>query len=112
MSRDLRILVAAALVGAFGDFAAFVALWTQVHDRTHSGAAVAALFIALWGPLVACAGWAGRLVDRVESRRVLIVASLVQAAAAGALALTTSLGPLLALVALLGCAGAVAQPAD
>lgn len=79
---------------------------------TGSGVAVAALFIALWAPLVVFAGPAGLLVDRLDTRRLLVVVSLLQAAIAAALAFTESLAPLLVLTALLGIGTAVSQPAE
>ena len=53
------------------------------------------------------------LADRVETRRLLIWASLAQAAVAAALALALdSTAAILALAALLGAGFAVAQPAE
>jgi MFS family permease len=80
---------------------------------TGSGIAVAALMICLWGPVVALSPLAGLLVDRLEARRVLIVASLAQAAFAAALAVTLdSLPAILVVAAMLGTANAIAQPAE
>jgi MFS family permease len=110
--RDLRILTFATLASALGSFAGVIALWVGVHERTGSGFAVAALFIALWGPVALGGGIAGRMADRYENRRIVIVGSLLQAAAALALVFTTVLPVLLVLVAVLGAATAVVQPAE
>jgi MFS family permease len=55
---------------------------------------------------------AGAIVDRFENRRILIVVSLVQAAAVAAMLAARSLGALLPLMTVLGCGVAVSQPAE
>ncbi len=112
-SRDLRLLATAAGVSALGDFMAIFPLILHVQQRTGSAFAVSALIFALWGPVVLGAGAAGAIVDRFENRRLLIVTSLVQAAAvAGMLVGRDSLVALLALMVVLGCGVAVSQPAE
>jgi MFS family permease len=112
-SRDLHLLAGAAAVSALGDFMAVFPLILHVQQRTGSAFAVSALIFALWGPVVLAAGIAGAIVDRFENRRLLIVTSLVQAAAvAGMLIGVNSLGALLPLMAVLGCGVAVSQPAE
>jgi len=76
------------------------------------GIAIAAMFICLWAPVVLLSGYAGPLVDRLETRRLLVVVSAAQAAVAAALALVGSLGALLALAVALGAGIAVAQAAE
>jgi MFS family permease len=113
MSRDLRLLAASAGVSAFGDFLALLPLVVHVQQQTGSAFAVAALFLALWGPVVAGAGLAGAIVDRFENRAVLVRASFAQAALMGLIALSVdALAPLICLVALLGLCVAVVQPAE
>jgi MFS family permease len=69
--------------------------------------------ICLWGPIVLLAPAAGLLADRVETRRLLLWASLAQAVVAAVLALSLdSTAATLALAALLGAGFAVAQPAE
>ena len=109
-SRDLRLLVGAVGLSAAGDFVALIALVLLVHDLTGSGLAVSALFAATMIPVVALAPLAGLLADRVESVRLLVLASLGQALVAAALAFTDSLVPVLFLTALLGL-GSRDQPA-
>ena len=112
-SRDLRLLAGAAGVSALGDFMAIFPLILHVQQRTASALAVSALILALWGPVVLAAGWAGAIVDRFENRRILIAVSLLQASAVAAmLAGLDSLWTLLPLMALLGCGVAVSQPAE
>src|SRR3954451_12788003 len=111
--RDRELLAGAVGLSALGDFLGFIPLALLVQQRTGSGIAVAALFIALWTPSVVLGGPAGLLADRVESRRLLRDVSLAQAAVAVALAFAFG-GMLatLALTALLGVGVAVAQPAE
>jgi MFS family permease len=113
MTRDGRLIVGAVGVSALGDFLLWIPLTLHVHEQTGSGAAVAALMICLWGPIVLLAPAAGLLADRVETRRLLLWASVAQAAVAAALALSLgSTAATLALAALLGAGFAVAQPAE
>ncbi len=111
-SGDLQLLVGAVFLSALGDWLALTALALHLEDTTGSGLAVSALFIALWLPLVVFAGPAGLLVDRFDARRIVVIASVVQAVVAVGLAFSGSLGPLLVLTAVLGTANAVSQPAE
>jgi len=94
--RDLRTLSAAIGLSALGDGVALVALALQAKNLTGEGMgggiAIAAMFICLWAPVVLLSGYAGLLVDRLETRRLLVVVSAAQAAVAAALALVGSLG--------------------
>src|SRR6266545_1686464 len=108
----LPLLAGAVGISALGDIVAVVPVALHLQERSGSGLVVAAVFVALWAPIVALAGPAGLLVDRLEPRRVLIVAALAQAAVAGVLAFADRTGVVLALLALLGCGAAVAQPAE
>src|SRR3954463_15677268 len=107
--RDRDLLAGAVGLSALGDFMGFVPLALHVQERTGSGIAVAALFIALWTPSVILGAPAGLLADRVESRRLLRDVSLAQAAVAVGLAFAFG-GMLatLALTALVGVGVAVA----
>jgi MFS family permease len=104
--------VGAVGLSAAGDFLALVPLALHIEETTGSGPAVAALFIALWLPIVVLAGHAGVLVDRFDARRLLVAFSLAQAAIAVALAFSGSLAAILPLTALLGICFAVSQPAE
>ena len=110
--RDLRLLVGAVGLSAMGDFVALIALVLLVHDLTGSGLAVSALFAAHMVPVVAFAPLAGLLADRVESVRLLALASVGQAVVAVGLAFTESLVPLLGLSVLLGLGATLSQPAE
>ena len=63
-------------------------------------------------PVVLLAPFAGRLVDRVETRRVLLFVSLAQAVVAAGLVFAGGLAPILVLAALLGAGAAIAGPAE
>jgi MFS family permease len=111
--RDRELLAGAVGLSALGDFLGFIPLALHVQERTGSGIAVAALFIALWTPSAVLGGPAGLLADRVESRRLLRDVSLAQAAVALVLAFAFGgLLPILILTALLGVGVAIAQPAE
>jgi MFS family permease len=112
LSGDLRRLAGAVFLSAAGDLLALVVLALEVHERTGSGLAVAALFATTLVPIVALAPLAGAVVDRFESVRVLVAASLAQAAVAAALAFSGDLGAILALSTLLAAGNAFAQPAE
>jgi sugar phosphate permease len=110
--RDLPLLAGAVCLSSLGDLLAIVALALHVHEITGSALAVSALFATTMLPAVALAPLAGRLADRVESVRLLALASALQAVVALALAFTTSLLPLLALALLLAAGATVSAPAE
>jgi Na+/melibiose symporter-like transporter len=112
VTRDLRLLTGAVFLTATGDFAGLIALILIVHDLTGSGLAVAALWASQMAPVAVLAPAAGLIADRFENRRLLLVVSLGQAAAAGALVFTHALGPILGLSALLGAGAALSGPAE
>ena len=74
-SRDARLLVGAVGISSLGDFLLWVPLTLHLQAQGASGFEVAALFIALWTPVVLLAPVAGLLVDRVDARTVLVAAS-------------------------------------
>ncbi|HEY3629475.1 MAG TPA: MFS transporter [Jatrophihabitantaceae bacterium] len=101
-NRDLWITILARSISLLGDEAAVVALTLRLHDSGGGTAAIAALFIAGALPLVVCAPLAGRLVDRYDSRVLLVWSGTAQALACTALAYVHSLPTVLVLVAALG----------
>ena len=112
-SRDVRLIVGAVGISALGDFLLWIPLTLHLQAKTDSGIAVAALFVALWAPVVILAPVAGLIVDRREARGVLLVASLAQVAIAASMAVALdSVAAILVLAALLGIGFAVAQPAE
>ena len=111
--RDVRLLVGAVGLSAVGDAVLWILLAFHVGATAGSALAVSALFVCLWGPVVALGGVAGRIVDRHENRRLLIGVSLAQAAVVAAMAPAAgSLPVLLGLCVLLGAGVAVSSPAE
>jgi predicted MFS family arabinose efflux permease len=80
------MLVARALSGA-GSWMQTVAAGWLVYDLTASAVAVGLITLASRGPGLVLSAWGGALSDRLDMRRLTIALSLVQAAAAGLLAL-------------------------
>jgi MFS family permease len=110
--RDVRLLTASVGLSALGDFVLAIPLVLEVRERTGSALAVAAFFVALFGPIALCAPLAGRLVDAVESRRLMLVISIAQAVVAAGVLLDPPVAALLALTALLGTGVAIVAPAE
>jgi MFS family permease len=111
--RDVRLIVGAVGLSAAGDTVLWVLLALHIGATAGSALAVSAMFVCLWGPVVALGGLAGRIVDRYENRRLLIGVSLAQAAAVAGMAFASgSLPALLVLCALLGAGVAVSSPAE
>src|SRR5919108_1938409 len=111
--RDVRLIVGAVGLSAFGDFLLWIPVALHIEAMTGSPLALSAFFLALFGPVVVLGGVAGRLTDRVENSRLLWIASLAQAAIVAIMALATgSLAAILVLTAALGVGNAVAQPAE
>jgi MFS family permease len=106
--RDLGLVVAARSAGLLGDAMAVVALTLRLHDAGSGPWLVAALLAAGALPLVVAAPVAGSLVDRYDSRSLLVLCGTVQAALCLGLALVTSTAAVLGLVAALAAVEGVA----
>ncbi len=107
--RDLTLLAVGQAVSVAGDMAAFVALLLRL--RPEGSGWVAALLAAQLLPVVALAPLAGRVVDHVESRQVLLAALAGQAVVAVPLALLSSPWATVALFAVLSGFAVFAGPA-
>lgn len=107
--RDLAILASGLAVSIAGDAAAFIALLLRL--QPHGSGWVAALLAAELVPFVVLAPLVGRVVDRYETRGVLIVALLGQAAVAVPLALVGGPLPTVLLFAVLAALSALVRPA-
>jgi MFS family permease len=97
-------------VSAAGDLLAAIALVLELQQRGMGGFAVAALLIAEAVPPVLLVRWAGRLADRVDSRWLLVLAGLAQAAVCVGLAFASGLAEIIALIAVLAAGLALTQP--
>lgn len=110
--RDFRLVAGSVGLSAMGDWIAIVALGLFIGERTDSGFLVAALWICLFGPSVLVSGFAGALVDRIETTRLLALISVAGVAVAVALAFVSGVPLALFLTALLGVVFAIAQPCE
>src|ERR1700704_2930962 len=77
---DVYLATIARAVSTCGDFLAAIALVIALQTRGSGGFAVAALLVAAAAPPTVLAPLTGRLVDRVDSRRLLVVVTLAEAA--------------------------------
>ncbi|WFE50709.1 MFS transporter [Micromonospora sp. WMMD1155] len=93
-----------------GDFLAATALALALQGAGAGGLAVSGLLLAATVPLVALAPLTGRLVDRVDSRALLVTVGLAQAVICTLLAVAEHPIVVVGLVALLACGLAVTQP--
>lgn len=105
--RDVRLAAGARAVSWLGDEVAMVALMLRAQSHGQGAGTVAALLIANAVPLVLLSGVAGRLVDRHDSRRLLVLSSAAQAAVCAVLAYVSPQSAVLALLALLGAGQAI-----
>jgi MFS family permease len=107
---DVYLASGARAVSSCGDFLAATALVLELQQRGAGGLAVAAVLIAAAAPPVLLVRWTGRLVDRADSRLLLVATGLAQAAACVALAFASGPTEIIALVAVLAAGLAVTQP--
>lgn len=105
--RDLRIVVLARAVSLLGDELALIALLLRTQGRGGGAWPVVALLLAGGLPLVLLAPLVGRLVDRLDSRRLLLTSGCGQLACCLALATLPGQPVILGLVAALGTGQAV-----
>jgi MFS family permease len=108
---DVYLATGARGVSSCGDLLAATALVLALQQRGDGGFAVAAVLIAAAAPPVLLVRWTGRLVDRADSRPLLVGTGLAQAAACGGLAFASGAAEIIALVAVLACGLAVTGPA-
>ncbi len=109
--RDVAILVGSTFISVTGDAAALVALVLRLHAHGQGGWVIAALMLAGSAPMIVLSPFAGRLVDRIDSRTAIASSALAQAVCASALVLTTGTAVTLALVALLAATSTAMNPA-
>lgn len=107
--RDLLLLGVGQFLSIAGDLAALTALMLRLQPLGPGW--IAALLAAEFAPSIVLAGLAGRLVDRIETRRLLLVALTAQAVLAAPLALSTSPWLTVVLFTLLCSFGSLVRPA-
>ena len=91
-SRDYRVLELGAIVSGLGTQAALVAVPYQVYVLTHSTALVGLIGAAELGPTVLVSLFGGAIADRVDRRRILLVAQIGTSLSASALAVLAFAG--------------------
>jgi len=114
--RDFRLLWSAQAVSLGGDGIYLVAIAWLVYDISNQPGALAVVGFAWTVPQVAGLLLSGVLSDRVERRRLLVIADLIRCAAIGAIAALAYAGSariwhLVLLVAVYGLGQALFQPA-
>src|SRR5579859_5069497 len=85
-SRDFRVVEIGAIVAGLGTQAALVAVPYQVFVLTHSTALVGLIGAAELGPMVVVSLFGGAIADRIDRRRLLLIAQGATAFCAGTLA--------------------------
>lgn len=108
-NRDFLVSLAGRCASRFGDEVAIVALTLRLQSSGAHPYLVAVLLAAGLVPMIAAAGLAGRVADSVDSRRVLVTASVAQVCCCVPLILVHQVGAMIALVALLGTGAAFSQ---
>jgi MFS family permease len=106
-----RLLFFATLASSIGTWLAFIALVVDVFDRTEDARWVSALLIVEFLPLVFVGILAGRLIDRVSRRWILITADLARAAVFATLPFATSALQIVLLAFAAGVATSFFRPA-
>lgn len=107
--KDLALLTAGLMVSVAGDAAALIALLLEL--RTAGAGWVAAVLAAEFVPFVVFASPSGRLVDRVDNRRLLVVALLAQSVVVVPLAFVSAPWLIVALVFALSTVSTIVRPA-
>jgi MFS family permease len=110
LPRDLYVAAGARAASILGNVVAVTALLLDFHDRGAGSWAVAGVLAAGALPIVLLAPVVGAVVDRLDSRMLLVASSLWQAAACALLALLDDPRIVLVLVAMNACGTAVTNP--
>ena len=110
-SPGFRLLFFATLASSIGTWLAFVALVIDVFDRTNDANWVSALLIVEFLPIVVIGFVAGRLIDRVSRRWILVTADAARAGIFFGLPFTTSAIQIVVLAAAAGLATSLFRPA-
>ncbi|HEX5596278.1 MAG TPA: MFS transporter [Micromonosporaceae bacterium] len=108
--RDVYFAATARGVSVAGDFLAATALALALQSAGAGGLAVSGMMLAIALPLVVLAPLTGRLVDRVDSRTLLVASGLWQMLICAALAFAEHPVAIITLCALLSSGLAVTSP--
>ena len=77
-NRDFLVSLAGRCASRFGDEVAIVAQTLRLQSSGAHPYVVAVLLAAGLVPMIAAAGLAGRVADSVDSRRVLVISSVIR----------------------------------
>lgn len=110
-NTPLRRLFGAWLQSCLGTGAGYVALLLLATRSLHSSWAVAAVLLGEFLPAIALGSWFGSLADRYSKRLLIVVASLLQAAAFAGLVPARTAVPIFGLALLAGVGNALQRPA-
>lgn len=110
LPRDLYVAASARGVAVLGNEIAITALMLQFYDQGAGGWGIAALVAAGMVPMVVFAPVIGLLIDRYDSRMLIVVSGLWQSASCLLLVFVHQVGAVLTLVALNALGSAVANP--
>jgi MFS family permease len=110
-NTSFRLLFLATLGSLLGTWLATIALTVEIYDRTHSGAWVSALLIAIFVPAVVVGLLVGPLLDRLERRRLMVAADGLRAAVFVALPFVHGSTWIVVLAGVSGLGNAVFRPA-
>jgi MFS family permease len=105
-----RLLFFATLASSIGTWLAFVALVVDVWDRTGDSNWISALLIAEFLPIIVIGIAAGRLIDRVSRRWILVISDAVRAGVFLSLPFTTSAFQIVMLAFAAGIATSLFRP--
>ena len=103
-------MIPALTISLIGDALAMIALTLRVHDRGGGTAGIALLMIAFALPTVLAMGVAGQIADKFDSRPVLLISTVAQMLACAGMASFENRWSTYALVVILQCGQAVANP--
>jgi MFS family permease len=106
-----RLLFLSTLGSSIGTLLAAVALAIDVKDRTNSGLWVGGVLIVEFLPTIFVGLVLGPLLDRLERRRLMVIADLVRAGVFATLPFATSAGQIVALALVAGLANGFFRPA-
>jgi MFS family permease len=106
-----RLLFCSTLASSLGTLLAQIALAIDVKDRTNSGLWVGAVLVVGFLPIILVGLTLGPLVDRLERRKLMVIADLVRAAAFFGLVFVGSAGGIVALAFVAGLATGFFRPA-
>ncbi len=109
--RPFRLLFVATLGSSFGSLLAALALAIDVKDRTNEGIWVGAVLVVEFLPMIVVGLTMGPLLDRLERRKLMVVADLVRAAVFCALPFASNAGTIVVLAAVVGLANGFFVPA-